>query len=59
MGFGTRIWDLGLGFGIWIKLTYGLKIVFELEAYLIGSGDAGLVRKDSQLNLTLSLDILI
>ena len=43
-------WGLGL------KLVYGLKITFELEVYLIGCGNAGLLRKYSHLNLTLFLD---
>ena len=51
---------MGLGIGIrtgveWrseLKLVYRLKITFEIEVYVLGSGDAGLVRKYSQLNLT-------
>ena len=48
---------LRLGLGIGIKLGTQMKILCELEIYLIGcGGDAALVQKYfSQLNLTLIL----
>ena len=49
---GIGDWDLGLGFGhldwgLGLKLAYKLKIMFELEVYLIGCWDSQLVRKYS------------
>ena len=32
-----------------LTLVYRIEIIFELEGYLIGCGDAGLVRKYSLL----------
>ena len=42
--------------GIGIEIGIHIKIIFELEVYLIGCGYAELARKYSQLNLTLYLD---
>ena len=51
-----------MGFGLTLVLVLVLvcilKIIFELEGYLIDDGDAGLIRKCSQHKLTLFLDFL-
>ena len=58
--FGIKIgvWGLGLGarIGFGLTLVYRLKIIFELEGYLIICWNADLVRKCSQHNLTLFLN---
>ena len=51
---GIAIWDEDGEFEnlLGLKLIYRLKIIFELEVYLIGCGVAGVVSQYCQLNLT-------
>ena len=57
---GIRDWDWGLGLGMGIGIQIGIQIenYIELEVYLTGRVYAGLVKKESQLNLTIFLTAL-
>ena len=49
IGIGVWYMVLGLGIGVEIGIEYDIQIENELEVYLSGCGNAGLVRRYSKL----------